>query len=307
MYTDIDVSIIYVNYFTSDLIYNSVKSIINKIKNLKFEIIVVDNNSEPDLSEKFRAFIEDGLRIQFVYLKENKGFGGANNAGAKKAIGEYLFFLNPDTLLLNNALEILAEFLDSNPQAGGCGGNLFSENQTPAFSYRKEFPGLKWEMGYLTHQFFRPTSKIIYRYHNFSTQPIEVSYISGADMMLRKSIWGKCKGFSEDIFMYYDDADICYKIQKLGYKLYNVPAAQIIHLEGKSFKEDSLINPHKIKIQEKSRITYLNKNMKKWRKFLTNGVYYLFLSSRGWLLSDVNQKEYYHLRKFYFRKFLRED
>jgi GT2 family glycosyltransferase len=77
---------------------------------------------------------------------ENKGFGHANNVGAKHAKGKYLFLLNPDTIVLNNAVNILAAFLDNNPKAGICGGNLFDADSKPALSYQMFLPSLFWEL-----------------------------------------------------------------------------------------------------------------------------------------------------------------
>lgn len=97
-----DVSIIYVNYFTKDLILDSIRSVKKYTENISYEIIIVDNNTE-DLSEIQNSFTD----VKILKLPKNEGFGIANNKGAEIASGQYILFLNPDTLLLNNAVFLL--------------------------------------------------------------------------------------------------------------------------------------------------------------------------------------------------------
>lgn len=106
-----DVSIIIVNYKTACLLANAVESIFDKTTGVDFEVIVVDNASGDDcgslLARKFKG------RVTYVGLNENIGFGRANNEGARLAKGRNLFFLNPDTILLNNAVKLLSNYLDA--------------------------------------------------------------------------------------------------------------------------------------------------------------------------------------------------
>ena len=98
-----DVSLIIINYNTSLLIKDLLKSIYEKTEDITYEIIVVDNNP----TEQFSIYLKDYLdKIIYLPLKENVGFGRANNEGLKVAKGRNIFFLNPDTLLVNNAIKI---------------------------------------------------------------------------------------------------------------------------------------------------------------------------------------------------------
>ena len=111
-----DVSIIIVNYKTACLLANAVESIFDKTTGVDFEVIVVDNASGDDcgslLARKFKG------RVTYVGLNENIGFGRANNEGARLAKGRNLFFLNPDTILLNNAVKLLSNYLDAHSGTG---------------------------------------------------------------------------------------------------------------------------------------------------------------------------------------------
>ena len=225
-----DVSIIIVNYNTISFLTDAVDSILEKINGIEYEIIVVDNNSNDNsqtiLAEKY------GSKTIYLSLQENIGFGRANNEGAK---GRNLFFLNPDTILLNNAVKILSDYLDNNPRTGCCGGNLFDKNEKPAFSYLRYLPGIFDDINLF---FLGLPRKLIYernRCFNYTERPIKTAFISGADLMIRKELFDELQGFDPDLFMYYEDTELGYRISKKKYKIFNIPFARIIHLEGKSF------------------------------------------------------------------------
>ena len=141
----LDVSIIYVNYKTSDLILQSIKSVVEKVTDISYEFIVVDNNTENNLEKKLSEVIPSFINLKCLYLPENIGFGAANNEGMKHAKGKTIFLLNPDTVLINNAIKILFDFLQKNPDAGACGGNLYNIQNQPSYSFSKIMPGINWE------------------------------------------------------------------------------------------------------------------------------------------------------------------
>jgi GT2 family glycosyltransferase len=227
-----DVSIIIVNYNTISLLVNAVDSIFEKTEGIEYEIIVVDNNSSDNskniLAEKY------GNKVIYLALSENVGFGRANNEAAKIAKGRNLFFLNPDTILLNNAVKILSDYLDDNQNSGVCGGNLYDKKGQPMHSFSRYLPSFLWELDTFTLNIF---SRMIYGKSiefNHTNQPINVGYITGADMMIRKEILEDVGFFDNDFFMYYEEAELTYRIKKSGYKVCSVPQAKIVHLEGKA-------------------------------------------------------------------------
>lgn len=186
-----DVSIIIINYNTEQLVLNCINSIYQKTTKLNFEIIVVDNDSE-----QFNLLQNDN-RIKFIKSSSNLGFGKANNLAAKYAQGRYLFFLNPDTILLNNAIELLYNFMESpnSQNVGICGGNLYNEQLQPSHSYRILFPGIIYELFFLTKGF--PFKFFIKEHFNKTGKPLEVAYITGADLFISKELFNKVKGFDK--------------------------------------------------------------------------------------------------------------
>lgn len=228
-----NVSIIIVNYNTTELLQQCVNSIVTMTQGVSYEIIVVDNGSREDQLVPLRQ----DKRIRLLEAGENLGFGRANNAGAAQARGEHLFLLNPDTILLNDAVTILYRYLVDNPKTGLCGGNIFDNEHHPIHSHDMLRPSFLSEMDTaLGHIYY----KLVYgknSWFNHSGKPMKVALITGADMMVRKEAWEKVSGFDPSFFMYYEDSDLCVCIEQEGYHIVNVPQAEIIHLEGKSFQE----------------------------------------------------------------------
>ena len=227
-----DISIIIVNYNTEKLILECLKSIYERTFNVDFEIIVVDNASSDDSLEIISNVYP---QVRLVKNNENIGFGRANNEGVKIAEGDYLFFLNPDTVLLNNAVKILLDFMKSDPAVGICGGNLFDENMNFIHSYSLLFPSIFWELDQFFNGFMRRIKYGKLAYINQTDNVLNVAYITGADLLIKKDLFIVLGGFSSDFFMYYEETELAYRVRKNYYNIVNVPQAKIIHLEGQSF------------------------------------------------------------------------
>lgn len=230
----VDVSIIIVNYRTGALVKNCIDSVIKHAEDVSYEIIVIDNASE-DISWL------NSESVRTVQLDENLGFGGANNIGAALACGEMLFFLNPDTVLLNNAVDILYDAIRRLPDCGVCGANLYDVDLKPLHSYFYCTMSLK----HTFRSIAMPAGKIhhIKNQHNFSDGIKSVEYITGADLMITKALFDEIGGFNGDIFMYYEDVDLCSRVRRMGKKCYSVPQAKIQHLEGQSFNPTHKTHP----------------------------------------------------------------
>lgn len=230
-----DVSIIIVNYNTITLMLDAINSILDKVEEIDYEIIVIDNNSTDNskeiLAEKY------GDKVTYLGLAENIGFGRANNEAAKIATGRNLFFLNPDTVLLNNAVKILSDYLDNNPNVGCCGGNLYDADMNPAMSFYRFSPKIFQEIDTFLEGI---PGKILYGRNskfNNKSKPLTVAWIMGADLMVKKKIFDMVQGFDPAFFMCWEEIELQYRINKEGYKIISVPYAQIIHLEGKSYSK----------------------------------------------------------------------
>ncbi len=228
----IDVSIIYVNYNTVSLLTDSIDSVLVKTVGVTYEILVVDNNSVDNSQQILLQKYAD--KIQYIALPANIGFGKANNEAIKIASGRNILLLNPDTILMNNAVKVLSDYLDHNLDVGVCCGNLYTKELEPTFSHHKYLPSLITELDILFHSPLKSIFKNLQ--HNYSDYPMEVGFVSGANFMTRKSILNEVGLFDADFFMYYEETELLVRIRKKGYTFYNVPSAKIVHLEGQSFE-----------------------------------------------------------------------
>lgn len=222
-----DVSIIIVNYNTVHLILDCIASVIEKTKDIEYEIIVVDNNScdaaASKLAERFDGY------FKYVQLPDNVGFGKANIEGYKHASGRNIFLLNPDTLLLNNAIFELCSYIDRHDRVAICGGNLYDKDLRPSLSH-VQFGDI------LTNILFKgPCRKLFPNYFfNTSDKPLKVRMISGANMMIKRTIIEEIGFFDPDFFMYCEDNEFCYRVRQHHYTIVNIPRSRIMHLEGRS-------------------------------------------------------------------------
>ena len=226
----IDVSIVLVNYFCSKYCADVINSIREKTYNLNYEIIVVDNSQNEDEFSK----LEEINDIILIDAKENLGYGKGNNLGASYSKGKYLFFLNTDTLLVNNAIFELFSFMEKNPNVGIDGPNLFTRDLGANTSYEKKCKTIKSDAS-ITGSLGKKLSRNYF--HNYTNKPLQIKgYVSGAALFIRKNLFDSIGGFSKEIFMYAEESLLCYIAQKkFNVLIYNVPSAKVIHFEGASF------------------------------------------------------------------------
>lgn len=226
-----DVSIIIVNYNTKQLLADCLTTVFEKTKDVAYEVIVVDNASIDDSEEYIK---ERYPSVKWINSGENLGFGRANNLGAKYATGKYLFLLNSDTLLLNNAIRIFFDYAESHQyeKIGTLGSWLLDKNEKPNNSYGF-FPCATNEINYLLGKYQLPSLNDI-------TEEKEVDYITGANLFIKKQLFERLDGFDKNIFMYYEETDLQYRIAQRGLSRKVIPGPRIIHLEGGSFENKGL-------------------------------------------------------------------
>jgi len=269
-----DVSIIIVNYNTSSLLINCLNSVFCYTEGINIEVIIVDNGSSDEslslINEKF------GEKIILLALGKNVGFSRANNEGVKISKGRNIFFLNPDTMLLNNAIKKLSDYLDKNSDVGAIGGNLFNIDLKPIHSFKRFFPSVFWEFNEL---FCGYPEKIVYGQNsqfNNSNNPLDVAFITGADLMIPRWVFDLTGGFEPIFFMYFEEADLEKRIAALQLRRVCLPSAKIIHLEGGSFTKTD----ERMEIYLKGRKLYLKINSNKFINFLCNSIFYIKIYSR---------------------------
>jgi GT2 family glycosyltransferase len=230
-----DVSILIVNYNTSALTRQTLRSVFEHTCGIDFEVIVIDNASTDGSAEEIDREFQS---VRLIALSENIGFGRANNKGLEAARGRNILFLNPDTVLHDNAVAVLSEYLDTHPECGICGGNLVDGRGRPTHSFNRVLPGMATQWNDL----FGGVPFMIRfgcnREFNHTRRPMEVGYISGADMMVRRSVLDAVGWFDPDFFLYYEETELTSRIRKAGYRVMNIPSVRITNLEGKSFKKN---------------------------------------------------------------------
>jgi GT2 family glycosyltransferase len=228
----IKLSIIIVSYNTKELLQNCLNSLQKAEKELAFETIVVDNGSfdgSPELvAQKYS-------RTKLIKVKENLGFAAGNNQARKIARGNYILFLNSDTLMKESVLPETIKYLDEHPEAGALscrlempGGQLDPDSRrsfpTPWVSFT-HFSGLEklFPKSWLFAQ---------YRYgHRPENQIQEVEVIQAAFFLTRKKLLDKLGWFDETYFLDGEDIDLCWRIYKAGYKIIYFPKKAIIHIK----------------------------------------------------------------------------
>ncbi len=237
----IDVSIIIVNYNVKEFLLNLLDSLKKASVNIKTEIIIVDNNSTDGSIEAINQKYPSVITIR---NKKNVGFGAANNQALEIAKGKYLLLINPDTLVKENTLTEMIKFMEANPDVGIAGCKVLNPDGTLQLACRRSFP-TPWVsftkvMG-LSKTF--PKSKLFAKYNLTyldENQSNEVDAISGSFMFMRKNVYDKVGGFDTDFFMYGEDLDLCYRVQKNGFKVYYVKDTEIIHYKGESTKRSKI-------------------------------------------------------------------
>lgn len=234
-----DVSIIIVNYNTKSLTKNCIDSIFEKTLGISFEVVLVDNNSKDGSIELFSK----DSRIQFIESGHNLGFGRANNLGIKHSSGKYVLFLNSDTLLMNNAIKMMYDFMEEHIDLniGALGAILLGFNHARTHSYG-DMPTisqvLKQEWGdHLLKRF----GKRMTRYDEGKKDPdvewFKVGYVTGADLFCSRKTIDKAGAFDPDFFMYWEETEMQYRWKKiLHLSSYILRGPEIVHLEGMSDK-----------------------------------------------------------------------
>ena len=245
-----DVSIIIVSYNTAELLKNCIVSIYKHTKNIDFEIIVSDNDSKDETLIMLKKEFPD---IIVIDNKKNLGFGAANNRALDIARGKYIFYLNSDTILLNNAVKHFYDYWEESPDKGnigvlGCNLEDSEENSTGTASMN--FPKLSRELfnsflvcgSYwlksilqllkrdLPRSFIKPK---LPRYNG------DVAWICGADLFLKNDEFAR---FDENYFLFYEEVDLEYKMHLNNKRRIIIDQPRIIHLEGGSDRKKSFFS-----------------------------------------------------------------
>ena len=256
-----DVSIIIVNYNTYVLTSNCIQSIIDKTIDITYEIIVVDNSSTDNSNEWFE---KDNLPFTLIKNNKNIGFGGACNIGLDCANGKYSFFLNSDTILVNNAIKIFYDFCENSGNIyefsyGVIGSILLDQNGSVNQSFDTFLSPKRalWDLLYPYLCYLKLIKTKCYPIVLFEKDFYPVDYVIGADMFINTELARKYNGLDSKFFMYYEETDFQYRLHLDGYFSYIINGPKIIHLEGQSGQKNSRLKQF---LLEESVFKYLRKH-----------------------------------------------
>lgn len=285
-----DISVIIVNYNTSDMLRECVQSIERHTTGVTYQIIVVDNASRQEEVEKLRSI--EGITL--IELPGNLGFGRANNLGMEYAKGRYILFLNSDTILQNNAIKLLYDYAEDADKKLGALGCILEDRAGAAVHSYGDLPKATdiWQKFLVT-----PLKKALRCYHtpeiSWPEHDMEVGYITGADIFVSRAVLDQCGAFDPAFFMYYEDTELQYRFAQNGYRNVLLRGPRIVHLEGGSntgksaFLRDTLL-------QEKSNMIYFRLILPRW-KYVIYRMSYILLRQTLWFNPKVSMSDKWKL------------
>lgn len=229
------ISVIIVNYNTKLLTLKCLESLYKETTNISFETILVDNASTDNSA---RAVAKEYPQVHLISSKKNIGFAKANNLAAKYANGKYILLLNPDTVIINKAIEKLLTFAQQNEQAGIWGGRTifpdWSLNSTSCFGEMTLWSLFCRAFGlsclFRNSNLFNPESFGSWKFDTVR----HVGIVTGCFLMIKNELWQQLDGFDTTFFMYGEEVDLCLRAKKRGHQLMFTPTAEIIHHGGAS-------------------------------------------------------------------------
>ena len=231
----VDLSIIIVNWNTSNLLFQCLESVYESTGRLNLEVIVVDNASTDGSVEMMR---QEFPQVQIIANSKNVGFVRANNQAMANCQGRYMLLLNSDTRVLYGSLGKVVQSMDAHPRAGIAGVRLLDPDGTFQASFTP-FPTLWREfliLSGLGRLLIRPTFPSYGPQIGKGAQRVK-GYVEGAYIMARCEALDQIGGLDERIFMYAEDVDWCYRFYQAGWEVWYLPQAPVIHYGGQSSKK----------------------------------------------------------------------
>lgn len=293
-------SIIVVNWNTRDLLAQCLESIYANPPRGEFEIIVVDNGSEDGSVAMVRN------QFPMVFLIENKhnsGFATANNQAIRCAHGQNVLLLNPDTVVMPDALDALIQFIENTPIAGAAGSMLLNPDGTLQHSCHPA-PTLGRELWRLFHlDALHPLA--LYPMNRWPIDlPRAVDTVQGASIIVRREMVDEVGVFDDSFFMYSEEVDWCLRIRRAGWQIYWVPGSRVVHYGGQSTRQVAtamFLQLYRAKVQ------YFRKHYGKLYgllykvELLIASIVRIFLISFMWLLRPAQRHNHAVLAQRYGR------
>lgn len=227
------VSLIIVTFNSQNEIQECLNSIEKERNHISFEVVILDNASTDETQKTIQVYSQKFSNLKFIINNENQGLAKANNQAAHMCNGKYIMILNPDTILKEGAIKMMAKYLDLHDDVGivGC-KNLF-ENGDSHRSFHHN-----WTIFHILLWRIFPNIIVRFIYDKFSNYKEEtVLFVSGACLMIRRDLFFSMDGYDERFFLSAEDtADLCLRANQNGYRTVFYPEAEVIHLGGRSHK-----------------------------------------------------------------------
>lgn len=258
-------SIIIVNYNLSYNVIDSIKSLLSFVKGQEYEMIIVDNDSHQAEKDILKKEINTIPQVKLCFLDSNKGFGAGNNFGFEKANGDILFLLNPDTIITRNIFNQVEKIFNSYSEVSVLGPKIVNEQNVQEKSAGK-FPNLLSEF----LNIFFISRHIEKKYFNSKEKKtsngfVEVDWITGSAMFIRRSVFKNTGGFDTNFFMYSEEIDLCKRIKDSGGKIVYYPDVELVHKGSVGSKKNYFFFT---KTSYESKYYYIKKHFKGLEKFL---------------------------------------
>ena len=234
---DKTLSVIIVSWNVCNDVMQCIDSIYKNPPSLPYEIVLVDNYSSDDTVLWVRESYPEVIVVQNL---QNLGFAAANNKGIQRADGQYVFFLNPDTIILSGSFDKLTAFMETHPDVGLCGPQILNPDMTIQRSARRfpNFGGMFYRFTLFKYLGLFRRYAGYWKMDDFDhTSQKEIEQLMGAALIAKTSLVKELSGFDERFFMYYEEVDLCLRIKQFGLKVMFYPEAKIIHLGGQSAKQ----------------------------------------------------------------------
>ena len=301
----IDLTICIVSWNCIDILRKCLESILKYAEGLKIQIIVVDNASGDNTTGIIRR---EFPQVELIVNGVNKGFGSANNQAVKKSKGRFILFLNPDVVITKPCFKQMIDYLETNHGVGCVGCRLINRDGSIQHTFYKYFPTPLTE--FREGMMVNVVARLLFSHNTSQHDPVEVAWLVGACMMFRREVLLELNGFDEQYFMYAEDVDLCFRLHKLGYKVFYLTDIEMFHYHGASSQKRSKRYFSTI-MQRESRYRFMKTNYNKYNAFfyrliwIVSSLFRLAVIIPAMLISTVlrshDRKNIYHIFEKYVK------
>ena len=193
----------------------------------------MDNASEIADFEKLSNGLSDNSGVKLVRNHINSGFGAGNNFGVLHATGKYILFLNNDSIINSQVIQDCFHFMESNSTVACCGPQVEDQNGNRRYGFNHFTGFVKEHIGKKAAEFLKGKNSPKIRKRDYQ-EPIAVDYVNGSFMFFRASDFKSVGGFDTNIFLYYEESDLCYRLKQLGKPTYFLPKSKYVHIQNQS-------------------------------------------------------------------------